>query len=131
MTYYETDRGVQNQLKNIIEAINGRPNIYKAAYTVVIQNPGGETIRPLGGPCLNYLAVQMESLTSGASVGLLATYRNHDFLERAYGNYWGLCNLTCCLAGETNSQPGPVTCISSHAYVDRKKRPLSSLLDAL
>lgn len=131
MTKYENQGYPQNQLSNIIEAINDRSNIYKAAYTVIIQKPGGETIKPLGGPCLNYLAVQMEPKASRALLGLLAVYRNHDFLERAYGNYWGLCNLICFFAEETNSEPGPLTCVSSHAYVDRQKGPLSSFLKAL
>ncbi len=131
MTYYETHSGPQNQLNNIIEAINGRANIYKAAYTVVIQKPGGETIRPLGGPCLNYIAVQIETESSGTTLGLLSVYRNHDFLERAYGNYWGLCNLICFLSRETGSMPGPLTCVSSRAYVDRKKNRLSDFLGSI
>lgn len=131
MTNYEIQDAPKNQLKNIIEAINDRPKIYKAAYTVVIQKPGGETIKPLGGPCLNYLAVQMEPTASKSLLGLLAVYRNHDFLERAYGNYWGLCNLVCFFAEETDSDPGPLTCISSRAYIDKHKRPLSDFLSTL
>ncbi|GAI55776.1 unnamed protein product, partial [marine sediment metagenome] len=91
MTHYENNKCTINQLKNIIDAIDNRRKIYKAAYTIVIQKPGGETIRPLGGPCLNYIAVQLKSEVR--ELGLLCVYRNHDYLERAYGNYWGLCNL--------------------------------------
>ena len=131
MTNYELGGGRQNQLKNIIDAINNRLNIYKAAYTVVIQKPGSETIKPLGGPCLNYLAVQMEPRPTRALLGLLAVYRNHDFLKRAYGNYWGLCNLICFLSRETGSMPGPLTCVSSRAYVDRKKNRLSDFLGSI
>ena len=52
--------GVVNQLEKIITAIRNRESQSKAAYTLVIQNPGGETVQPLGGPCLNYVAVQIE-----------------------------------------------------------------------
>ena len=95
MTHYNGPDGTVNQLNNIIAAIRDRENLSKAAYTIVIQEPGGETVRPLGGPCLNYIAVQAEPGQAGQplTLGLLAVYRNHDFLERAYGNYWGLCNL--------------------------------------
>lgn len=110
MTHYEIGGIPQNQLYNIIHAINDRQKIHKAAYTILIQKPGGETVRPRSGPCLNYLAVQMEPARQGPLIGLLGVYRNHDFLERAYGNYWALCNLTCFLARETNSMPGPLTC---------------------
>jgi len=72
MIYYETKSGkIQNQLKNIIQAIRTRANISTAAYTIIIQKPGGETIRPFGGPCLNYIAVQLEP-NNPVQIGLLA-----------------------------------------------------------
>jgi len=133
MTHYEGVNGTVNQLGNIISAIRDRANLSKAAYTVVIQYPGGETIRPLGGPCLNYLAVQAEPAQGdqAMTLGLLAVYRNHDFLERAYGNYWGLCNLINFLAREVDGRPGPLTCVSSHAYVSGKKTALKTLVEGL
>lgn len=131
MTCYEINGHIENQLNNIIQAINSRPRISKASYTIIIQKPGYETVRPRGGPCLNYLAIQMEPRNPNPLLGLLGIYRNHDFLIRAYGNYWGLCNLICFLAKETNTVPGPLTCISSHAYVDRYKADLAYLLRSL
>ena len=130
LTHYESPSGTVNQLANVIKAINTRANVSKAALTLVIQKPGGETVRPLGGPCLNYLAVQ-EERTSQTVLGLLAVYRNHDFLQKAYGNYWALCNLLRFLAAETRSQVGPITCVSSHAYVDSRRPALSNLLTKL
>jgi hypothetical protein len=119
-----------NQLGNIINAINRRDYTHKAAYSIVIQNPGSETVRPRGGPCLNYVAVQLDPVEP-VTLGLLAVYRNHDFLRRAYGNYWGLCNLLRFMAAETGSRPGPLTCVSSHAYVDAKGIALKQLVDGL
>ena len=127
MISYEKDDICVNQLNNIINAINNRTLTSKAAYTIVIEKPGKETIRPLGAPCLNYLAIQLTN-NSNRKVGLLFTYRNHDFLKKAYGNYLGLCNLLKFIATETNSNLGPITCISSHAYVDSNKRKLDQLL---
>lgn len=131
MTSYRTHRGIVNQLDRVITAIKSRKNLSKAAYSIVIQIPGGETIRPLGGPCLNYLAIQGEPSVAGNGVtlGLLAVYRNHDFLKRAYGNYWGLCNLLMFLARETGGVYGPLTCVSSHAYVDTKKVALRRFVE--
>jgi hypothetical protein len=131
MTHYESLGGAVNQLHLIIEAINRRRRVWKAAYTVVIQEPGEETTRPRGAPCLNYIAVQMEPKDLHPSLGLLCVYRNHDMLERAYGNYWGLCNLAHFLAQETHSTPGSVTCVSSHAYVGSPRRPVRDLLSRL
>jgi thymidylate synthase len=130
MTHYEKSGTPVNQLGNIIEAIRTRRTVSKAAYTVVIQNPGGETVRPLGGPCLNYLAFQIEAEKSMV-MGLLAVYRNHDFLERAYGNYWGLCNFLIFLANEVNAVVGPLTCVSSHAYVSQKRAALKAFAGSL
>jgi len=131
MTHYKGTNGTVNQLDNIIAAIRNRENLSKAAYTVIIQNPGGETVRPLGGPCLNYIAVQIEPGQGGQplTLGLLAVYRNHDFLKRAYGNYWGLCNLLMFFAKEVGGSPGPFTCVSSHAYVAAKKMALKQLME--
>jgi len=133
MTHYNGSDGTVDQLNNIIAAIRDRENLSKAAYTIVIQEPGGETVRPLGGPCLNYIAVQAESGQEGQplTLGLLAVYRNHDFLKKAYGNYWGLCNLLTFLADEVGGIPGPLTCVSSHAYVDAKKPALRQLVERL
>jgi len=128
MTLYEGRDGPINQLDRIIDAIRNRTNLSRAAYAILIQHPGGETVRPRGGPCLNYIAVQAES-GPPLSLGLLAVYRNHDFLERAYGNYWGLCNLLLFLAKETGGTPGPLTCVSSHAYVAGSKTALKQLVE--
>ncbi len=130
MTCYETPERVVNQLDQTIRAIRDDDRVFKGAFCIVIQVPGGETKRRRGGPCLNYIAVQRAG-GSRAELGLLAVYRSHDFLVRAYGNYWGLCNLLCFLARETRSQPGPLTCVSSVAYVPGKKRKLSAFLGTL
>lgn len=117
-----------NQLERILASLRNRRGLHKAAYTIVIQYPGGETVRPRGGPCLNYLAVQAAP-TTPPTIGLLAVYRNHCFLERAYGNYWGLCNLASFLAREAGASVGPVTCISSRAFVESKKAALLALME--
>lgn len=133
MTCYKGAKKEVNQLDNIISAIRNRETLSKAAYSIVIQNPGGETIRPRGGPCLNYIAIQAEPGQTGQplKMGMLAVYRNHDFLKRAYGNYWGLCNLLSFLALESGGLPAPLTCISSRAYVETKKGALKQLIDRL
>lgn len=131
MTHYQEGSTVVNQLKNVVDAINNRKHLYKAAYTIIIQKPGSETIRARGGPCLNYMAVQLYRNGSGNYLGMMCVYRNHDFLRRAYGNYWGLCNLVWFLANETGYKPGNVTIISSHAYIDGVKARLIDLISKL
>jgi len=130
MTCYESRTGPVNQLDRTIAAINSRATSHKAAYTMVIQEPGGETVRPRGGPCLNYLALQIEPAEQ-RSIGLLAVYRNHDVVERAYGNFLGLGWLFSFLCHETQSRVGHLTCLSSHAYIDRCVRALRIFLQTL
>lgn len=130
MINYQINGGIENQIENIITAINDRTTVSSAAYTIVIERPGSETTRRMGAPCLNYIAIQLDS-GSPVRLGLLATYRNHDFLKRAYGNYWGLCRLQMFLCSETNCVPGPLTCISSRAYVDSVKRVFRQIISEL
>lgn len=130
MIAYPGAKKNENQLLNIIKAINERDRINRASYTIVIEKPGGETVRPLGAPCLNYIAVQIEP-GSNTKVSLLCVYRNHDFFERSYGNYWGLCNLLCFIAKETNLDTGSLTCISSHAYVNGSITKFRAFLEEL
>jgi hypothetical protein len=127
LTHYETANGAVNQLDRIIQAIKGQPVARVGAYTMVIQQPGGETTRPRGGPCLNYVAVQMQRGTP-RRIGLLAVYRNHDFVRKAYGNYLGLCRLLQFIARETETQPEWVTCVSSHAYANELHPQLQELV---
>ena len=131
MTHYESSSSAVNQLDNIVNAINARRYVHKASYSIIIQYPGNETIRTLGGPCLNYIAVQMHPAENHPLLGIMCVYRNHDFVGRAYGNYWGLCNLARYLSQETGAVLGPVTVISSHAYVDRLHGPVRGLLPLL
>ncbi|MZP31301.1 hypothetical protein GTO91_16460 [Heliobacterium undosum] len=135
MTHFETinTRGrsvVENQLKRIISAVQSNPRTVKAAYTMTICRPGGESVRPRGGPCLNYVAVQQEP-GDPRRMGLLCVYRSHDFLERAYGNYWGLCQLLNFIAEQTGGQASWLTCVSSRAFVENHKEELSRLVDRL
>jgi len=130
MTHYETPQGEVNQLKKILDAVQSDAKTHAGAFSMIIQKPGGEMMRRRGGPCLNYIAVQMETGDPDV-LGLMCIYRSHDFLERAYGNYWGLSNLLSFMATETGSQPGPLTCISSRAFAAEHKTALKTLLDDL
>lgn len=122
------EKSVVDQLGNIIATIAKSNRVCRAAYTMEISIPGGENTRPLGAPCLNTLAVRQEPMGKTRLISLLAVYRNHDFLERAYGNYYGLCKLIELVARETGSKAGSLTCVSSHAFVDKMKTPLKDFI---
>ncbi|MEE8372648.1 MAG: hypothetical protein V3R87_02785 [Dehalococcoidia bacterium] len=130
MTHYEMpDGSVVNQLDRVILAMEDWEKVHRAAYAIVIPRPGTDTARPRGGPCLTFILPQIHLSANHASVGLLCVFRNHEFLERAYGNYWGLCNLTQFIASETQLNVGPLVCVSSHAYVASHRSKLRALLN--
>lgn len=85
----------------------------------------------MGSPCLNYVTIQVENTGANRTIHLLAVYRNHDYRERTFGNYWGLCDLLKYICSETSSVVGSVTCISSHAYVVNNKASLLKIANEI
>ena len=125
MISYETKNNEEyDQLGNIIDHINKRKKNYGAAHFMFIPQIGAESNRKMGSPCLNYVTVQVEKTGGNKTINLLAVYRNHDYRERTFGNYWGLCSLLKYICNETDSTVGSITCISSHAYVNNDKTEL-------
>ena len=105
---------IVNQLGEIIHMLQDRARTYKAAYTISIQIPGTDGRRIMGGPCLNYVALQ---LASPRVLNALAVYRNHDFIQRTYGNYLGLGYVMEFICDQTGYSMGRLNCLSSHASI--------------
>lgn len=64
---------------------------------------------------------------------LTALYRNHYYVARGLGNFIGLGRLQEFIAYQASVPVGPLTCISTHAEVDRdswNKQELDELLHA-
>lgn len=124
MTHYRgLDKGghavTTNQLQRIIKMLRERGRMYKAAYTISIGIPPVDGRRIMGGPCLNYMALQLDS---PKVLNLLAVYRNHDFIQRTYGNYLALGYLMEFLCEQTGYTLGTLTCVSSHASIKNLSR---------
>ncbi len=105
---------VVNQLGEIIHMLQNRAKTYKAAYTILVQIPGLDGRRIMGGPCLNYVALQLDS---PRVLNALAVYRNHDLIQRAYGNYLGLGYIMEFICDHTGYSIGRLNCLSSHASI--------------
>jgi thymidylate synthase len=107
-----------NQLESVIKRMHREfrdgGSRLRVVYDLAIFSPGNDT-RPLGFPCLSYLNVKVED----GRVRLTAHYRNHWFIERAYGNYLGLTRLQRFIAAQANLGVGELICISGHAEVDK------------
>lgn len=134
MIKYPTQNGYTDQLDNIICKINNNEKNYGSSNIIVIPYPDTDSKKIMGAPCLNYITIQTENIygtNNKKIINLLAVYRNHNFTERTYGNYLGLCNLIKYIANETNSEIGTLTCISSHAYVQNYKIELLQISETI
>ena len=93
-------------------------------YEVGVTVPADEIAAPVlvagkdrytrGFPCLSHLSF---SLLNGV-VHLLAVYRSHDFISRAYGNYLGLGRVLHFVAHESGFPAGELTCVSASATAE-------------
>lgn len=95
-------------------------------YDMIIQVPGYNS-RPRGFHCLAYLNFKIEQ----GRLLLTAHYRNHWFIDRAYGNYLGLGRLQSYLAGQMDLRPGSLLCISGHAFIGGRLAEARQMLEAL
>jgi thymidylate synthase len=108
-----------NQLQEIIEKINVRPNKHSSCYYMHVSSIEIDTnTRIIGNPCLQYIQFAQQQ----GKINLIAIYRNHDFLLKALGNYIGLAKLLEYVCEKTNSEIGSVTCHSIHFYLGQKRR---------
>jgi len=103
---------VETVIKRIASEREGRGPL-RFVYDMSVFSPSHDK-RPMGFPCLAYLNVKLD----GDRLRLTAHYRNHYFVERAYGNYVGLARLQNFIAGESGLMLGPLTCISGHAELE-------------
>lgn len=67
-------------------------------------------------PCLSHLSFK---LVGTDRVDLTAMYRSHYYCQRALGNLIGLAQLLSFVATESGLQVGTLTCLSTHAHLDR------------
>jgi thymidylate synthase len=107
------------QLKQAIVAL-GRPKKPAGAIHLHTGLPS-DGIRTVGGPCLQALTVHAERQNTGYSLSACALYRNHDFFQKALGNYIGLGQLLGFLAECARLDVGKLYVTSGHAYCDHKK----------
>jgi thymidylate synthase len=124
-----TDGGRKNQIEDVITRLRSelaRPNPLRFIYDLLVFSPQHDP-RPLGFPCLSYMNVKLEN----GRLRMTAHYRNHYFVERAYGNYLGLARLQHFIAHEVGIEPGALVCVSGHAELDDHSRDMKQFLTEL
>ena len=113
-----------NQVERVITALTHWKKVPKAALLMHTSSAETDSLKLRGGPCLQYVQF---NCPGGNRVDLLAVYRNHDYFNKALGNFFGLARLLHFVCEESGREPGLVTCVSAHAYFDTSKSAMSDL----
>lgn len=132
MIYYETPSGeVMNPLAHLVEKVRRHAqgartfkNVYELslcdpALDLRIYNPEKDAGRVMNRQCLSFLSFKLHP---EKGLMLTAMYRNHYYIARGLGNLIGLGRLQEFIASEADVPVGPLTCISTHAEIDRDLR---------
>lgn len=115
-----------NQLERVIGALTGwGKKAYRAAFLMHTSSAETDKLRPLGGPCLQYVQFNCPNTTT---IDLLAVYRNHDYCNKVLGNLFGLSRLLRFVCEESGRCPGKVTCLSVHAYFNTSVKKQKQLI---
>lgn len=105
--------GQTNQLENAIAALQGNsPQRFFITFHLTASNVESN-IRPLGGPCWQYGEIIKNPQ---GRIDLVAVYRNHDYFNKALGNFIGLAKLLDFICTEANETSGNLIVHSIHGY---------------
>ncbi len=115
------------QLAHALDALS-RTSKPKGAIHLHTSLPS-DGFRVRGGPCLQLLTLHVERRNNSNGVSACAIYRNHDFFEKALGNYIGLGQLLEFIAEAASLEVGTLHVISGHAFLSQKG-PIVKVLDA-
>jgi len=151
VAYPARDGGATNQLAITLDRLRGTDRQWSDLYEVPVMRPDGDhddpdwedaglessatvgavlhgdtrlDARRRGGPCLAHISLTLED----GVVSMLALYRRHSYVTRAYGNFLGLSRLLYFLAHESGHDVGNLLVVTGHATVDAPGR--SELLAA-
>jgi hypothetical protein len=121
--------GKENQLDFAISTYLSRKGVRRSVLQVGIFDPNHDhsAAAQLGFPCLQHLSFAPTS--GGLSVN--AFYATQYLVEKAYGNYVGLCRLGRFVAHEMKLPLVRVTCVTGIAECEVPKSKLAELLAAV
>jgi hypothetical protein len=71
-----------------------------------------------GGPCLAHISLTLDE----GVLSMVALYRRHSYIPRAYGNFLGLARLLVFLSVESGHEVGNLLVVTGHAVDDASGR---------
>lgn len=118
-----------NQLEFIIKQFRSRSTVRRSMMQIGIFNPVLDitTAAQRGFPCLQH--VTFAPINGELTVN--AFYATQYMVERAYGNYLGLCRLGQFAAKEMNLKLARVTCYTGIAMFDGAKKTVTPVMQIL
>lgn len=116
--------GGVNQLERVIEKLNTWSVRNTTGLVFHLSSSSVDAPRTRGGPCWHYGQVIWHA---DNSLDLAVVYRNHDFFNKALGNFVGLGQLLAFIAKESGKTAGRLCCHSMHAYSDQSVKRLQEL----
>jgi hypothetical protein len=121
--------GAENQLEFALSHFTARAGARRSMLQLGIFQPAMDHSNAayLGFPCLQ----QISFAPTQAGINVCAFYAVQYMVERAYGNYLGLCRLGRFVAHRLQKPLASVTCIAGIAELDANKGPLTALLDQM
>ncbi|HAG79883.1 MAG TPA: thymidylate synthase [Cyanobacteria bacterium UBA12227] len=111
-----------NQLEYIISQYNARPGVRRSMFQASIFDPGRDHIPDpyLPFPCLQHISF----VPQGETLTLNAFYATQQILNKAYGNYLGLCRLGNFMAHEMELTFSRMNCfvgVAKLEHIGKKK----------
>jgi hypothetical protein len=117
------DEGPKNQLEEIISKLKTWPRT-EAALTLHLSAPNVDRLRRIGGPCWHFGEVIWHA---NGTLDLVVVYRNHDYFNKALGNFIGLGQLLNFICQQSGKTPGKLICHSVHVYMSTSSTQLLRL----
>lgn len=117
-TYFERlvrfpDHPDTNQLETVISKLRSWQRRSGTSLVFHLSTPARDTPRTRGGPCWQFGEIVWHP---GDRLDLVVVYRNHDFFNKALGNFIGLGQLLIFICAASGKTPGRLLCHSVHAY---------------
>jgi hypothetical protein len=118
--------GSENQLEFALSAYTARPHVRRSILQVSVFQPNRDhsTAAMRGFPCLQHITFAPAS----DGLSLNAFYATQYLVERAYGNYLGLCRLGQFVARELHTRLTRVTCYTGIAELAMPKAAVATVL---
>lgn len=112
------------QLARLVDGLSDWGRNHHGAFVIHLSSAETDRPRPQGGPCWQY----GQLMADDGVLSMMAVYRSHDYFQKALGNFVGLGRLLAYVCGKTGHEIGSLTCVSTYAFLDGRRKAATRLL---